>query len=120
MQVVGAHGMGKSHLMAAVGVTLEVEAVGSVVCPLFVGSSAGSRDTRLLLVALVRMLLQVLFIAIKYALAGTRAHANCCIWSFFFLLSPRALLLQVCMRTPAGTLVLLEITQRTNSSKQYI
>ena len=56
--VVGDHGMGKSHLMAAVGVTLELEAAGCVMCPLFVGSSAGSRDTRLLLRALVRMLLE--------------------------------------------------------------
>jgi hypothetical protein len=58
--VLGTHGMGKSHVMAAVGVTLEVEAAGAIVCPLFVGSSAGSRDTRLLLVAMVRMLLQAI------------------------------------------------------------
>ena len=34
-----------------------MELEGAVVVPLFVGSSAGSRDTRLLLKALVRMLL---------------------------------------------------------------
>ena len=45
--VTGQHGMGKSHVMAAVGVTLEVELEGAVVVPLFVGSSAGSCDTRL-------------------------------------------------------------------------
>jgi len=49
-----------SHLMAAVGVTVELEAPGAVLCPLFVGSSTGSRDTRLLLRSLVRMLLEAI------------------------------------------------------------
>jgi hypothetical protein len=47
--VVGDHGMGKSYLMAAVGVTVELEVPGAILCPLFVGSCAGSRDSRLLL-----------------------------------------------------------------------
>ena len=54
--LLGRHGVGKSFVLAAAAKQIQLEDPHAIVCPLFVGATSGSRDTRILLQTLCMML----------------------------------------------------------------